>query len=306
VIETTLDRPVRSLTRCPGTYASSFAVEELDVTLHGGQVMSLFLKHTAPSNLAPAAAEGKPLALLDPVREIEVYRQVLAPWGLDVPACLAAGADRDSERYWLLLEAIDGIPLWQSGDPAAWDAAARWLGKMHSRGAPSAPPELVDYDAAYLRGQLARAVALTPAGALERVAAGWPRVVERLAAWPPALVHGDFYPANVLVEGTSGAPRIRPVDWDMAGIGPGLLDLAALTSGRWTADVRRRLALAYHATWHPRAVRPPERELLEVLELARLFVAIHWLGRSERWTPPPEHAHDWLGAALDAAARIGL
>jgi Ser/Thr protein kinase RdoA (MazF antagonist) len=261
VIETTLDRPVRSLTRCPGTYASSFAVEELDVTLHGGQVMSLFLKHTAPSNLAPAAAEGKPLALLDPVREIEVYRQVLAPWGLDVPACLAAGADRDSERYWLLLEAIDGIPLWQSGDPAAWDAAARWLGKMHSRGAPSAPPELVD---------------------------------------------GDFYPANVLVEGTSGAPRIRPVDWDMAGIGPGLLDLAALTSGRWTADVRRRLALAYHATWHPRAVRPPERELLEVLELARLFVAIHWLGRSERWTPPPEHAHDWLGAALDAAARIGL
>jgi hypothetical protein len=40
------------------------------------------------------------------------------------------------------------------------------------------------------------------------------------------------------------------------------------------------------------------------LEDARLLVAVQWLGWSDGWRPPPEHAHDWLADALDAAERL--
>jgi hypothetical protein len=92
----------------------------------------------------------------------------------------------------------------------------------------------------------------------------------------------------------------------MAGVGPGLLDLAALTSGRWTTAERRRLGLAYHEAWSEAGCRPSVDELLDGLEHARLAIAVQWLGWSERWVPPPEHAHDWLADALDAARRLGL
>jgi len=305
-VQEALGQPVRGLTRRPHAHASSFAIEEVDAITGDGEVVRLVVKDVAASGLLPGAADAKPAARLDPARETEVYRSILVPWALDVPVFRGSVTDSVAGHRWLLLEAVDGNPLWQSGDSAAWDAAARWLGDMHSRAVPRASGRLLRYDADYLLGRISPAVALTPPGALERVAASWRETVGRLAGWPHAFLHGDYYASNVLVEATSAGPRIRPVDWELAGLGPGLLDLAALSSGTWTADERRRLALAYHAAWHPPAGRPSAGELLDVLECARLLVAVQWLGWSERWTPPPEHAHDWLATALDAAARIGL
>ena len=90
----------------------------------------------------------------------------------------------------------------------------------------------------------------------------------------------------------------------MAAIGPGQIDLAALTAGSWSEDARRSMALAYHAVlpagpWTADA-------LLDGLEYCRLHLAVQWLGWAEGWTPPPDHAHDWLGEALSVAERLGL
>ncbi|CAA9480570.1 MAG: hypothetical protein AVDCRST_MAG30-771, partial [uncultured Solirubrobacteraceae bacterium] len=57
--------------------------------------------------------------------------------------------------------------------------------------------------------------------------------------------------------------------------------------------------------WRPPAGRASLAGLMDALEAARLVVAVGWLGWSPGWTPPPEHAQDWLAAALDAAERIG-
>lgn len=94
------------------------------------------------------------------------------------------------------------------------------------------------------------------------------------------------------------------VDWEMAGLGPGLLDLAALSSG-WDEAHRRELALAYRAALRPRPGWPPgEGELLALLDSASLCLAVQWLGWSPGWSPPPEHARDWLGEAALLAERL--
>ena len=291
-----LGQPIRHVVRRPGAYGSTYPIEDLDVTTRDGGSLRLVFKDLA----APAVQGGKPEALLDPRREIEAYRRVLEPAGLDTPRCYGTG------RHWLFLERVDGVPLWQCGDIAVWEAAARWLAGLHARGDARAAHHLVAYDPAWFRGFVDRAAAAVTDGALDRVAAGWDRVVERLSAWPDSFVHGDFYPSNVLVQAARGAaPRVRPIDWELAGVGPGLIDLAALVSGDWTREERVRIALAYRDALPP-SDRAGERDLLEALDHARLHVAVQWLGWSSTWAAPAEHAHDWLGDALAIAAELGL
>jgi hypothetical protein len=46
-------------------------------------------------------------------------------------------------------------------------------------------------------------------------------------------------------------------------------------------------------------------QLEEQLNLCSLHLAVQWLGWSAHWSPPPEHAQDWVRQATRAAERIG-
>ena len=92
----------------------------------------------------------------------------------------------------------------------------------------------------------------------------------------------------------------------MAGLGPGLLDVAALCSG-WDPDTRHALAMAYRDALAPRSGWPPgEQEFLDLLDCCSLCVAVQWLGWSPGWSAPPEHAQDWLGEAVMLVERLAL
>jgi Ser/Thr protein kinase RdoA (MazF antagonist) len=289
-----LGRPVRIVQRRAAAFASTFPLEDVTVTGADGAVERLIVKD-AGAPLGERAA-AKPAELLDPSREAAAYREVLGPWDVGAPALRGVLG-----THVLVLEAVDGVPLWQAEGLGPWEEAARWLGRLHRRPAPAARPPLVHYDAALLGRWLGRAQRLGADGALDPIAAVWDRVIARLAAWPAAFVHGDFYPQNVLVD----RGRIRPVDWELAGVGPGLLDLAALTSGGWSASERRRLVAAYARAFRTAASRTADTDdLSDALDHARLLVAVQWLGWSEGWSPPAEHAHDWLADALLLAGRI--
>src|SRR5207244_7203663 len=88
---------------------------------------------------------------------------------------------------------------------------------------------------------------------MEWIAGRYSQVVERLLTLPLTLIHGEFYPSNILVHEietcrsrlTGDTVRVCPVDWEMAAVGPGLIDLAALTAGAWTDEEKTALALAY-------------------------------------------------------------
>lgn len=299
-LQDVLQRPVRTLTRRPHPYGSSHAIQDVAVTFDDGPPLALVLKDVAAPGAHAEAA--KPTSLRDPDRELEAYRDVLGPAGLDVATCY--GVLAEPGRRWLILEALHGVPLWQMAEDAAWDEAARWLARLHALPAPSGGAHLLRYDTEHLHGRLARALELAPVGALDGVAAIWERVVARLAALAPTVVHGDFHPSNILVQRRGQmALRVRPVDWELAGVGPGVLDLAALTAGSWSERERERIALAYGRAL-PAARRPEPADLLDALDHCRLVHAVQWLGLSAEWTPPAEHAHDWLADAVSLARRL--
>jgi aminoglycoside phosphotransferase (APT) family kinase protein len=264
------------LHRRPWPYRASLPMEELDIR---GQ--RLLLKDLSGSDDLP-----RPPLAPDPRREIAVYRDVLAPLGVSGTPEVAA-ADETSSR-WLVLELVDGTPLWQIGDLAVWQEAARWLARLHALPVP-ADEALVRYDAAHLRERLE----LT--AATERFAE---RVADRLAALPVRLIHGDFFPANILVE---AGPRIRVVDWETCGTGPAVLDVAALISGRWSEQEREQILDAYLAA-SPALLRLGVDDLL----YARLLHAAQWIGWHDGWSPPPEQRHDWRAEFVELSERLGL
>jgi hypothetical protein len=306
---------IAGIERRPSAYRTSFALEELAVDLEDGSRLELVLKDIGPRALREQARVAKPEFLYDPLREIEVYRGPLADARLETAACYGAAVSEPEGRYWLFIERVPGVELHQIGELAVWEEAARWLGRAHSRlaslGAGAAGGRLVAHDAAYYRRWIDRALefARTAPKArrrrVESLVPAYERATERLLTLPPTLIHGEFYSSNVLVGKRAGRPRICPIDWEVAGFGPGMIDLAALAAG-WDAEAARAMERAYLAQARAGGWSGSEASLTSALDCSRLHLAVRWLGWApSEWVPPPEHRHDWLGEALALAERIG-
>jgi thiamine kinase-like enzyme len=125
--------------------------------------------------------------------------------------------------------------------------------------------------------------------------------VHQVSALPTTLIHGEFYASNVLVDSSAEAPRIRPIDWETTGIGCGLLDLAALASGSWSAAKRHALADAYITELGQESTLAGAPDPTAALRQCRLLLAMKWIGWSSCWKPPPQQRHDWVGEALAMA-----
>jgi hypothetical protein len=312
-------RPISRLERRPSAYRTSYRLEEVSIGFADGMSLELMFKDLSRRALNDDGRRAKPAFLYDPLREIEAYRLLLAPARLGTADCFGAVADGRRGRYWLFLERVVGRELYQVGEFETWCRTARWLAGMHRHFA--SQPDLTGRAEAahlltltpdFLRKWMVRALRFT-AGSVERpraaglkwLAGRYDEVIERLLAWPATVIHGEFYASNVLVQETGGVARCCPVDWEMAAMGPGLVDLAALTAGKWTEEQRTRLAAAYHADLVPGA-GPPPKAFWTALDCCRLHLAVQWLGWSPGWSPPPEHAWDWLGEALALTEKLGF
>ena len=311
---------VTGLERRPCEYRTSFALEELEATLADGRTLHLMFKDLSRACLDADALTVKPAFLHDPAREVEVYRDLLDGAGLGTPAYYGASVDTAGDRYWLFIENVAGPVLWQVGEFHVWEEAARWLARLHAALAPAAaapPRSLLHYGPDLYRTWIERARRFaertsTPwsdgtRAAVMDLSTRYEPVVERLAALPVTVVHGEFYPSNVLVQHPEAAVRIAPIDWEIAGIGPGLLDLAALTIGKWTPAQRDALAQAYReaAAAGPAADTIPA-DFDAALDHCRLHLAVQALGWDPEWQPPAQHRHDWIAESMRIAAELRL
>ena len=307
---------ISGVRRRPYRYATSAPLEEVIVMAGGEERGRLILKDLSRDRLIGNALAAKPEFLHEPRRELETYRHILAPAGIG-PRCLAAVAEPTGSRCWLLLEKVPGVELWQVGEVEVWEDVASWLGRFHARFAAdldelrAANPHLLEHSASSFsswceRARQALATSTDERGkallaALER----YVEVVDALAELPRTFVHGELYPSNVLVVRNEHPLGVYPVDWEMAATGPGLLDLAALVGG-WAPRERESLAQAYLDGLGPNGTARQSTELPTDLSRCRLHLALQWLGWSAEWRPPPEHAHDWLGEALELTQELGL
>jgi Phosphotransferase enzyme family len=218
--------------------------------------------------------------------EATVYRHVLQPLAVSTPTLYGVHTDRRTGETWLILEYVNAsLRLEHAPAPAGVIMAARWVGQFHAaneaRLSSTPMPFLNTYNPAYYQGW-ARRTSRFGGPVLQRFP--WlTTLCERygvantlLLAPPVTIIHGEYYPKNVLYR--DGI--IYPVDWESAAIAAGEIDLACLTDG-WPAETVRACELAYQQARWPHG---SPAAFTQRLAAARLYMHFRWLGDRPEWT----------------------
>ena len=160
-------RSIVELRRTPSPYRTSFPIEDIRLWFDDRTELDLVFKNLSRNALPEAARRVKPAFLYNPLREIEAYDILLSPSGLGTAACYGSVADARSNHYWLFLEKVRGVELFQVGDLETWKEVARRLAVMHrrlalNRGLLKRLSHVLDYDRHFYRTWLQRARRFLP------------------------------------------------------------------------------------------------------------------------------------------------
>ena len=250
-------KPV-SIEREPTPYVTTFFCEIATCRFLDHDDLRLFCKYGAKDGACSFGQRG------GVAYEAEVYRRILHPSGYSTPFFYGSHTDQHSGGTWLILEYLNSSL--RAGKVPGLEAiklAARWIGEFHaaneSRSRDGSLPFLTRFEAAWYRGWPRRAFdfarrAGLPLAWLERTRERLEEEVGVLATLPSTVIHGEYYPHNIMFQDG----LIRPVDWETAAIGPGEIDLATLTEG-WSPEESREFETEYRQARWP-ADPPPDFE----------------------------------------------
>ncbi len=276
----------------------TFPKEIVTCRLHDGRTRRLLCKYEAGYN---HNAHGHRRGV---AHEVAVYQQVLQPLGVSAPRVYGVHTDAGGGGLWLVLEYLESsMYVSRAVEPEAIGLAARWIGQFHTaaqeRLQATPMPFLEPYSEGYYLGWAQRTWHylrrhLQPSAWLEQLCKRFPESVTALLSASPTVVHGEYYPGNVLwCEGT-----IYPVDWESTVLAAGEIDLASLVE-RWPQEIVRECERIYQiARWPEGAPDGFERRLWA----ARLYLQFRWLGDN-----PEADVSAWRLDALQVAGKhLGL
>ena len=237
-----------------------------------------------------------------------MYRDVLSAIGVPVVPYYGSYLDEATDQQWLFIEYLDGVSrVHETVDPAAaLDKAACWLGQFHSAGEDllrrGTMARLNAYDHDYYAGWSRRTLDFAEPWLpqfpwLPNLCNRFTEVIPTLLAGPASIIHGEFYPKNILVRGED----VRPVDWESAAVARGEIDLASLTDG-WPLEFVSRCEQTYVESRFPRSA--PD-DFSRMLSAARVYLHLRWLGNKRDETVRPERRRRFE-LLHDDGLRLGL
>jgi hypothetical protein len=268
------------LDRTPATYASTYPSEIVACQRGNHRQFKLYCKYMAGLSYDSYGHRG------GVPYEIEVYRHVLQPLPISVPRFYGSYNDVATGDTWLIIECVDpSLRLAKGPQPETMLRAAEWIGRFHAANEPrvsmAALSFLNRYDSEYYLGWVRRTSLF--AGSLHQHFPLLTTLSERvegcidiLLSAPPTVIHGEYYPHNVLV--SDGV--IYPLDWESTAIASGEIDLATLTEA-WGPEIMRQCELKYQQARWGVTTAP---EFSRRLAAARLYLCFRWLGDQPDWT----------------------
>jgi len=289
--------------RTPNPYARTFPSEIVayrQQLLGEGQVFCKYMLQLNEDHKDHASRGGI-------AYEAMVYDRVLRSLPLSVAAYHGMYTDPVTGGHWLIIQHVpEGVELSLDVDGTAMARAAAWVGRLHAVGeerrAAVSWPFLIRYDRDYYKGWAVRTAEYGgPWNCrfpwLHGLCRRFDKVVDEMLAVPATLIHGEYYPHNIL----SSRGAIYPIDWESAAIGVGEIDLAALTDD-WPADVVRACERAYQQARWPYG---PPAGFAKTLANARLYFRFRWLGDHPE-SLRAEDAASRLDELGSAAQELGL
>lgn len=295
-LETALDQPggVALRSREANSYASTFP-SDVVTCVAGSRTIRLLCKYEVPRD---RGCRGVPVGVR---YESNAYRFAVEPSRLSAPRWFGLYREEPVGPRWLMLEFLaDAFRLDKSPERGKLSGAAAWIGSFHRFHdlRAEAPPECLNReDGAAFEACVRRVVdrwrelRVTHPWFLS-LARDYEAVFRDLFSRRPTVIHGEFYPSNILVRDGS----VFPVDWERAAVSAGEIDFAALTEGWGPEEVALARESYVDARWE--GVEP--EDFAEAVEAARVYLHLQALGDL---VPGPFKAKDeWRLERLEAAA----
>ena len=261
-------------------YSTTFPCEIVTCRLPDNKTTDMFCKYSAGIDYTGFGHRG------GPAYELAVYREVLRPIGVTAPVCYGGEVDPKSGQAWLALEYLPGAlgvgKLHRSG---AMVAAAEWIGRFHRLTETGRTVGRTGWMKAYTRQYYMGWVRRTLKSSsslprklpwLEAVCQHASGLLEPLLEQPLSIIHGEYYPHNVMYY----RGRVYPVDWESGARAAGEIDIASLTED-WSANTTRSCIAAYQRERWPEGA--PAGFTSRFLA-ARLYFCFRWLGDHEDWS----------------------
>src|SRR5262245_22899727 len=291
----------------PSPFATLFPAEVLTVSLGNEDEVSFFVKH-----LGSEQSDHPDKQCRD--REILVYEKLLQKDHLPAVKYYGSRWNEMTKRREVFLEYIDDWNL-KYHDLEHWFTAARRLAHLHAyfatrAGRVSDCDFLLRLDDRYLCEWANRALSVVAdqsaelATELACVVDNYKRVAEVLIRQPLTLVHNDLAPKNVIADRSSSPARICFIDWEMAGVGCGLMDLVHLKYGLDPVN-DQKMCTAYCEELAGTDLLPPDPQSRNSLFAAcEVHQIIYLLAHSKSWQLPIAKVAQWVMEAEQFMARI--
>jgi hypothetical protein len=296
-LEAALGEPggVALTAREPNSYASTYP-SDVVTCVAGARTITLLCKYEFPRD---RGARGVPVGVR---YESAAYRLAVEPSRLTAPRSFGLFRDDPAGPRWLVLEFLtDTLRLDKWPERGGLSRAAQWIGSFHRFHDVRAndPPECLNREGREtFQACVARATdRWAELGGthpwFHPLARDYEAVFCDLLVRRPTVVHGEFYPSNILVRDG----RVFPVDWERAAVSAGEIDFAALTEGWRPEDVRLATESYVDARWEGEA----PGDFIASVDAARAYLHLQALGDL---VPGPFKAKDaWRLAHLEAMAR---
>lgn len=298
---------ISSMRREPSPFATLFPAETLSLSFESGDKLSLFVKHLGPEQSDHPDKQRRD-------RETRVYEELLGADNLPVPRYYGSNWNETTKRREIFLEYIDDWNL-KYHDLEYWFIAARRLAQFHAYFATRAEKLLacdflLHFDTSYLYEWADRALSVLRdqseelAAELTLAVGSYDRVAEILARQPLTLVHNDLAPKNVLADRSTNPARICFVDWEMAGVGCGLMDLVELKYGLDPVN-DQKMRMVYCAELAGTDLLPscPE-DRSSLFAACELSQTVYRLAHSKSWNLPTARVAQWVSEARQLVMRI--
>jgi hypothetical protein len=267
---------LRLISRKPVAHPGKGYFAELVQTSDSTTVTSLFAKHGAAVT-SDAPYRGGHVGGLAYEFHAQILAHGVANRGIAMPLGEARGLDGGMSIF---SQEIQGNRL-ADAKMDGMVAAAKWLGEFHRDWEASDPPcsGINRLDENFLRQWLDRGFSTIETNSAEGakkalVAEHYKYDAEILLGAPQVLLHGDCYRNNAITDNSG----VWFIDWELAALGPGEVDLATLTLG-WPPESVAVLTSAYASARWPSGPRPDiERRLVA----ARRYVLLRILSLPPR------------------------
>jgi hypothetical protein len=282
---------------------TEYPLKRLRVTLASGDIVPVIFKRRLP------APDPDPVGNVY-MREVLIYRRLLARERFGAPAVYASVYEEPRDRYWLFLEDVGDVTL-EDGTAEDFVAAARWLAGLHAAhtGRDEALRSLGclgEHGSRFYQALAAKARRnLHVAGAgqalirFDKLMERYASIVNDLLARPRTLVHGDLAPHNLVLQ----RGRVRPVDWEWAAVGPAAWDLARLLYG-WGSSLESMCLDAYVTAFgRDGAVAIERDDLEETLRQCRFVYNVWYLSQQPHISHDAVHVDKLLDAMETTRSR---